>query len=155
MAPASGGKVLQVVQATYSTATTVASTTFTDSGLTASITPSSATSKVLVLYSMAVQSSRDNFNAYGAQRLVRGGTNILAAASGLQNAIGMSIETSATENSMAVNAMISGNYLDEPATTSATTYKIQLATFNTANSGNIIGQYGDFPSQMILMEIGA
>jgi hypothetical protein len=33
------GKVLQVVQATYSTATTIASTTYTDTGLTASITP--------------------------------------------------------------------------------------------------------------------
>ena len=153
--PAGGGKVLQVVQATYSTSTTVASTTFTDSGLSATITPSSATSKVLVLYSMAVQSSRDNFNAYGAQRLLRGSTAILEAASGLQNAIGISVETSATETSMAVNSMISGNYLDSPATTSATTYKIQLATFNTANSGNIVGQYGAFPSQMILMEIGA
>jgi hypothetical protein len=150
-----GGKVLQVVQATYSTSTTVASTTFTDSGLSASITPSSATSKVLVLYSMAVQSSRDNYNAYGAQRLLRGSTAILEAASGLQNAIGISVETSATETAMSINAMISGNYLDSPATTSSTTYKVQLATFNTANSGNIVGQYGAFPSQMILMEIGA
>jgi len=150
-----GGKVLQVVQATYSTSTTVASTTFTDSGLSASITPSSATSKVLVLYSMAVQSSRDNYNAYGAQRLLRGSTAILEAASGLQNAIGLSVETSATETAMAINSMISGNYLDSPATTSSTTYKVQLATFNTANSGNIVGQFGAFPSQMILMEIGA
>lgn len=150
-----GGKVLQVVQATYSTSTTVASTTFTDSGLSASITPSSATSKVLVLYSMAVQTSRDNYNAYGAQRLLRGATAILEAASGLQNAIGISVETSATETAMSVNSMITGNYLDSPATTSSTTYKVQLATFNTANSGNIVGQYGAFPSQMILMEIGA
>lgn len=152
---AGGGKVLQVVMATYSTSTTVASTTFTDSGLSASITPSSSTSKVLVLYSMAVQSSRDNYNAYGAQRLLRGSTAILEAASGLQNAIGISVETSATETAMSVNSMISGNYLDSPATTSSTTYKVQLATFNTANSGNIVGQYGAFPSQMILMEIGA
>jgi hypothetical protein len=151
----SSGKLLQVVNVTYSTTTTVASTTFTDSGLTATITPSSATSKVLVLYSMAVQASRDNFNAYGAQRLLRGGTAILEAASGLQNAIGLSVETSATENAMAVNSMISGNYLDSPATTSATTYKIQLATFNTANSGQIVGQYGAFPSTITLMEIGA
>jgi hypothetical protein len=151
----SSGKLLQVVNATYSTATTVASTTFTDSGLTATITPTLATSKVLVLYSMAVQASRDNYNAYGAQRLLRGGTTILAAASGLQNAIGLSVETSATENSMAGNSVISGNYLDSPATTSATTYKIQLATFNVTNSGQIVGQYGDFPSSMTLMEIGA
>lgn len=150
-----GGKVLQVVNVTYSTTTTVASTSFTDSGLSASITPSSATSKVLVLYSMAVQTSRDNFNSYGAHRLLRGGTSILAAASGLQNSIGISVETSATETSMAVNSMISGNYLDSPATTSSTTYKIQLAVNDTSNSGNIIGQFGAFPSTITLMEIGA
>ena len=151
----SSGKLLQVVNVTYSTTTTVASTTYTDSGLTATITPSSATSKVLVLYSMAVQASRDNYNAYGSQRLLRGATSILEAASGLQNAIGLSVETATTENAMAVNSMISGNYLDSPATTSATTYKIQLATFNVTNSGQIVGQYGAFPSQMTLMEIGA
>jgi hypothetical protein len=42
------GKVLQVVTATYSTQATTSSTTFADSGLTASITPSSASNKVLV-----------------------------------------------------------------------------------------------------------
>ena len=44
----SGGKVLQVVQATYSTQGTSTSTSFTDTGLTASITPSNASNKVLV-----------------------------------------------------------------------------------------------------------
>ena len=46
--PAGGGKVLQVVQGTYSTPTTIASTTFTDTGLSLAITPTLATSKVLV-----------------------------------------------------------------------------------------------------------
>ena len=50
-----GGKVLQVVQATYSTATTIASTTYTDTGLSLSITPSDATSKILVIANIAGQ----------------------------------------------------------------------------------------------------
>ena len=47
--PASGGKVLQVVHATYSTLVTNSTTTYTDTGLTASITPSSTSSKVLII----------------------------------------------------------------------------------------------------------
>ena len=43
------GSVLQVVNATYSTYTTTSSSTFADTGLTATITPTSATSKILVL----------------------------------------------------------------------------------------------------------
>ena len=48
-APAGGGKVLQVVSTTYATNTTIASTYLTDTGLSLSITPTSATSKILVL----------------------------------------------------------------------------------------------------------
>ena len=43
-----GGKVLQVVQATTSTETTVSTTSYTDTGLSATITPTSASSKILV-----------------------------------------------------------------------------------------------------------
>jgi hypothetical protein len=45
------GAVLQVVNATYSTDTTNGTTTYADTGLTATITPTSATSKILVLVS--------------------------------------------------------------------------------------------------------
>jgi len=44
-----GGKVLQVVNATYATSTTNSTSTYADTGLSATITPSSASSKVLVL----------------------------------------------------------------------------------------------------------
>ena len=42
------GTVLQVVNATYATATTNSTTTYADSGLTASVTPKSTSSKILV-----------------------------------------------------------------------------------------------------------
>ena len=57
-APAGGGKVLQVVSGTYSTNTSIASTTFTDSGLSLSITPTSATSKILVLVTQQMKLNR-------------------------------------------------------------------------------------------------
>ena len=46
-----GGKVLQVVTATYDTATTMSSTSYASTGLSCSITPASASNKVLILYS--------------------------------------------------------------------------------------------------------
>lgn len=152
--PAGGGKVLQVVNVTYNTSTTVASTSYTDSGLSASITPSSASSKILVIYGMPVQVSRDNYFAYGTHRLLRGATAILEPTTS-QSSAGISIETSATENSVAVNFMLSNSYLDSPATTSSTTYKIQVAAFNTTNSGNIVAQFAGGNSTITLMEIGA
>ena len=44
-----GGKVLQVVTGTYATSATTSSGTFSSTGLSASITPSSVSSKILIL----------------------------------------------------------------------------------------------------------
>ena len=49
-----GGKVLQVVNAHTGTQATSNSTTYADTGLTATITPSSTSSKILVLMTMMV-----------------------------------------------------------------------------------------------------
>jgi hypothetical protein len=48
-APAGGGKVLQVVNATYSTSKTSSSDSWTDTDVTVTITPTSATSKILII----------------------------------------------------------------------------------------------------------
>ena len=78
-APAGGGKLLQVIFAEYSTPTTVASTSYTDSGLSASITPSSATSKVLISTNLAYGISRSNTEIGLGQNLVRTSTGIFDA----------------------------------------------------------------------------
>ena len=46
-------------------------------------------------------------------------------------------------------------YLDSPATTSATTYKTQIAVANTASSGYMRAQGDSVVSTITLMEIGA
>jgi hypothetical protein len=148
-----GGKILQVVQATYSTATTSTSTSFSDSGLSATITPSSASSKVLVFVAQQLRGYREStFQAVSFQ-LVRGASAILTydyqASNGLLNlqAIG------ATTVSYNTNPAI--NYLDSPATTSATTYKTQIAVGSTANAGFARAQTDGNTSVIILMEVGA
>jgi hypothetical protein len=147
-----GGKVLQVVQTTYSTATTIASTSFTDTGLSVAITPSSATSKVLILGSQSLFLQRSNKLIGGGLQLVRTATSIMDQAG--TNTSGVYLEgTGLTDAYLgSVNPI---NYLDSPATTSATTYKVQAKVNNTTNSGAVVCQYGSIVSTLIALEIGA
>ena len=138
-----GGKVLQVVEGTYNTNTATSSSTPIDTGLTATITPSSATSKVLVFVThnglyMSQPASGSNSMKIS---LLRGGTTISAA-----------------EYTYATAALYGGtgsqNILDSPATTSATTYK---TTFNSVeNKASVtISADGRNRASIVLMEIGA
>jgi len=147
-----GGKVLQVVQATYSTATTIAATSFTDTGLSVTITPSASTSKVLIIGSQSLFLQRNAKSIGGGLQLVRGSTSIMdqtGSGSG-----GVFIEgTGLTDAYLgSVNPI---NYLDSPATTSATTYKVQAKVYVTTNGGSVVCQYGGIVSTLLALEIGA
>lgn len=143
-APAGGGKVLQVVMASTSTDTSNASITYADTNLTATITPSSATSKVLVLVSqngVAGTTACDGVQL----RLMRGGSSIFTFA----GALGYS-QASSTRNDVSGSC----SYLDSPATTSATTYKTQFAQ-RTSNATAARVQITGESSSITLLEIGA
>jgi hypothetical protein len=146
-----GGKVLQVVSATTSTPVTVASTTFTDTGLTATITPSSASSKILVIASQNMWSYSASTEAAGRLKLVRASTDIWNQSPTLQTTSSYAGGATAIEFSL----FIPISYLDSPATTSSTTYKVQGKTESTANSGEVNFQKGANVSTITLMEIGA
>jgi hypothetical protein len=137
---ASAGTVLQVVNATYGTEVTTASSTYSDTGLTATITPSSATSKILVMFSQngcgKINDTRVNI------RLVRGGTTILTS-----EVLGGYTATSATSEIGSSSA----EYLDSPATTSATTYKTQFSS--GSNTATALVQWNGGVSTITLMEI--
>ncbi len=139
-----GGKVLQVVNAVYTTSATTSSATLADTGLTATITPTLATSKILVLVSH--NGVGKSGNLAGRIRLLRGATEI----SFLDSLI-------AYTNTVTANYIggISTSYLDSPATTSATTYKTQFASDNGATFGiNTSGGGLGSSSTITLMEIG-
>ena len=143
---ASAGCVLQVVNAAITTYVSTTSSTFTDTGVTATITPKFATSKILVLVDH-VGCSKETANGGIKIRLLRGATQILY----MENIGGYSGNT----NTNFIGS-ISCNYLDSPATTSATTYKTQYGS--NLNSANVsIGNYNDTaPTCTItLMEIAA
>jgi hypothetical protein len=145
VSPAGGGKVLQVVFTEYTTPTTVSSTSLTDIGLSLSITPSSATSKILVLWAARYRFDRsgtsDTWTKLG---LIRGATQIWGG-TGL---FGIRELSNAEQGQY-----LSGSYLDTPATTSSTTYKIQGA--RNAASGTLSYQEGNTGSTLTLLEIGA
>jgi hypothetical protein len=151
--PASG-KVLQVVQATYSTATTIASTTLTDSGLSASITPSSTSSKILIFTNQVAYSSANGRVAPGVRGIImRGSTNIADLKTYGTRWVGQVNTGAITEG--AISLPITQIYLDSPSTTSSTTYKTQFAVETTTNSAQVVMQIDSALSTMILMEIGA
>jgi hypothetical protein len=152
--PAGGGKVLQVVQASTTTQVNIATTTFTDTTLTATITPSSVSSRIFVVY---VQQYRFYRGAAGPQgsgiRLVRNSTVIQTLGTGGGGAA--LFYAQATDGGAEFRLTTSGNWVDSPATTSATTYKIQARPFVTTNNGEVIAQDDASNSSITLFEIGA
>jgi hypothetical protein len=143
-----GGKVLQVVYGSTTTPTSVNTTTYTDTSLSASITPSATTSKVLVITNLEFYMDINTTNKKMSTRLVRGSTTVFTDDTGSSS--GITALGSSAVGQYNRTAIV---YLDSPSTTSSTTYKVQGAG-NTA-SGSLNFQEGNAPSSIILMEIGA
>jgi hypothetical protein len=147
-APAGGGKVLQVVEGILSTYAATSSTTFVDTGLTVSITPSSATSKILIFATLSsVEKRSGNNNTAMEVRLMRNSTSIFNSD---RNAF--------TGSSLTLNiGTVTLNKLDSPATTSAITYKVQNKSLVSGQfvDINVYDTVNDVDSTIIAMEIGA
>jgi hypothetical protein len=129
-----GGKVLQVVSTTKTDTFTTTSTSYVDvTGYSVTITPSSASSKILIMYDINVNT--DPATHDGRSQLVRGSTAIkIGDASGSQPQVTIQKVSANYYNDLTGQ---SGTFLDSPATTSATTYKIQVQKFGGAG-GDIL-----------------
>ena len=136
-------RVLQVVAGSTATQVTSATNTPIDTSLTATITPQSTTSKILVCINQngLLKITGDTSMAIS---VLRGGTNI-----GTILGQGGVTQSAAANGFGGVGAMI----LDSPATTSATTYKTQF--FSVANIPTVAVQHTNIVSTIILMEISA
>jgi hypothetical protein len=147
--PAGGGKVLQVVYAESSSDVSISTTTPTDSGNSATITPTSATSKILVLTTQIheLKTTTSSTGIFGGLRLVRGATSLQAT-----NQDGAFQLNSFSSGSYTMRTCTVLNYLDSPATTSATTYKTQAFCDPTYT---IRFGFDNAWSSITLMEIGA
>jgi len=138
------GSVLQVVNATYGTGSSTTSTTYVDTGLTASITPSSSTSKILVLVDIADAGKNGGTAPYAKFNIVRASTQIIEFSKQL------GYTATITANYI---GSVGTNYLDSPSTTSAITYKVQYAINGGGGTVEINASGG--VSTITLMEIAA
>jgi hypothetical protein len=138
------GSVIQVVTGTLGTATTTTSTSFVDVGLSVSITPSSASNKVLVLVYPSTSSVEADSNAISFQ-VLRGATTIA-------NTINHLFFSGISGSTIIRRAAFMVSVLDSPNTTSSTTYKLQfLSRLGNSVSTNASGD----TASITLMEIAA
>ena len=132
------GAVLQVVQGLYNTQTSLTGTTPTATGLTATISPTSTTSKILIVAYLPAQNSSAAANAYYS--IYKNGSNFIQLA----------------YHQTGTNAFLAfpyyGSYYDSPATTSAVTYAIYATTASGATMG---WSFGNLYCSITLMEIAA
>jgi len=125
------GAVLQVVQTVKTDTFTYSGTAFTDiTGLTVTITPRFASSKIMI--SVSLHAGADQ-NSYPAYILARGSTSIGAANSvspGTSSAFAQ-ITTVNNVNDTVHLQNVNFMYLDSPSTVLATTYRLQVSPMRT------------------------
>jgi hypothetical protein len=131
--------IVQIVSNTYSTTTNVASGTYADTGLSASITPTSTSNKVIVFVNQS--GVNNNTNNTGTNiKLLRGATDLVTFAVAYGYSYNGSICSASTV------------YVDSPNTTSSTTYKTQQARYTGATATSQTQSNGDV-STILLMEV--
>jgi len=147
-----GGKVLQVVNGNFGTEQNISNTSYQDSAVTLNITPSSSSSKVLIITALNTDgyvNISDNRQFY--LRLLNGSNTLM------YKQIQIGGEKNPTNDY--VYGSIDGSmcYLDSPSSTSELTYKVQAKVSATANNCNVRfnGTSSAGHSTMTLMEISA
>ena len=144
------GKIAQVISGTTTTSVSVSgNNTYVDTGLTASITPSATSSKILILLSQAVKLSSNNGTNenQGNLKLLRDSTNIFETPNNSDLRVSADYNSN---NELIIGMRQAVNILDTPSTTSAITYKTQLQKrYGVA----AIAQDSSSPSHIILMEV--
>jgi hypothetical protein len=148
-AAAGGGAIKQVVFAEYSTITGTNTTTYADIGLSATITPSSTSSKILIFATAVCTTQSDSAEVGAASRLLRGSTELHTRGSFGAGYFYINANTSVTRTILGYTNFMD---YDDPATTSATTYKIQGKSYGGTNT-TVNWQPLSQTSTMILMEV--
>jgi hypothetical protein len=153
------GTVLQVVTVGYGSSASTTSTSYVDTGLSATITPRSASNKILVIVSQGINPVGGASVGYGYQvnagvQLLRGATTLITPAgdSGGKYSTGFSTGIAPVAGTITQWQIVTMNYLDSPASTSAQTYKTQFA-LGTSGMGIVYANDSAGGSYITLMEI--
>ena len=127
------GHAIQVVQTVKTDAFSTTGTAFVDiTGFNATITPTLATSKILVDIVMSCGEGSDAFPAFYVNR--NGSTIVLSdsISPGQRTTIGYT-NTGADARDQYLMTVVPFKYLDNPATTSSLTYQVQMSPMRTAS----------------------
>ncbi len=146
-APAGGTPAIkQIVTASLATSTSTTSSSYVDTGLTATITPSSTSSKIIVIYAsakMTVNGSATNMTAINAYtKLLRGATAVSESLHGF--------DLFAASNYKTPYIPFTITSIDSPSSTSALTYKVQ---YSGSATQEVVFANSTAPATIILMEI--
>jgi len=154
------GKVIQIVSGTSTTSQSTTSYDWSDTNLSASITPSSSSNKIYIFVTQPFRIYRNNeYDTHAGIQLLRGTTVVQETrerTGGGKSELIMGIATSANNANYAGHHSI--QFLDSPNTTSSTTYKTQYAVdhASTLYLNNPDTDSSKTPmSVMTLMEIAA
>ena len=138
---AAAGQVIQVVQADYTGTVSTTSTSYVTSNLTASITPSSASNKILIMVTLA-DVYETTANQVARSTLYRGASPLVSSGSSPAFASSYSVTGGLTVNH-------NFQYLDSPATTSSTTYTVYFRS----EGGNVLVNVNGGTSFIQLLEV--
>lgn len=141
----SGGKVLQVVYAATSSSSSTTSSIYADTGLSASITPTSSSNHILVLVQNNYHLSTGTTSGAGSVKLVRDSTDVWGHDNNSANQIFIRANGA---SSVTLGGSHNITFRDSPSSTSSITYKTQFKT----SAGTLYFTYGGVDT-MILMEI--
>ena len=144
------GSVVQVVYGITTTSTSQTSTTWADTTLTANITPTSTSNKILILVNQSVRIQRSTYYTGGSIKILRGSTFLYYAP---ENDVPYYpyLETPQGTGGINIYNYMNLNFLDSPSSTSELTYKTQQRSYGASDLINT--QQGDAASTIILMEI--
>ena len=153
-----GGGIIQVKMGTLTSVFTTTSSSMVDTGLSVSITPKFSTSKILISYTLSISS-----NGFPMFKLLRGSTDIFVG-DAASNRVRCFFGGYMGGLHAGLTLPVSGNFLDSPSTTSATTYKFQTGVIHTTGYTIVVNKSmsdTDFnynprtASSIVLMEVSA
>ena len=159
-----GGKILQVIQVTHTAEVSTTGITYVNTGLSASITPSSSSNKILVMVTQRFFIQRSTDQARGGFRLLRNtgsGNSVIMQGPNTNNGQEPGGEGQSTNlgGSTQVAGAFNCAFLDSPSTTNSTTYSTQFANNQSSASPTIFvnslnnNSGEDGVSTMTLMEV--
>ena len=143
--------IIQVVApAAVTTVVEINDTTWTDTGVTASITPRSNSNKILIIVRQSLSVHRNITSAYAGLRLLRDSTAILNTTDNSHYGI-----RADGNNDRWARMAIPFTHVDAPASTSSITYKMQFRGSGSSDGPEWKVQDDGSPSTIILMEVVA